>query len=98
MTDGQLEHIEGLFKGIERHLDGRLDEIEKRVADSEGRMRDEMKEGLQGLETKLLAEFHKWASPLAARVGTHRHWFYEVDAEMELLNHRLEKLEGPAAS
>ena len=46
------------------------------------------------IETKLLTEFHKWASPLESRLNTHRHWFYEVDAEVELLKHRLQKLEG----
>src|ERR1700733_11895324 len=91
MTDEQLQ---GLFAGIERHLDKRADEIEQRVVTSEQYMRGEMKDSIHTLETRLITEFHKWASPLESRLNTHRHWFYEVDAQVELLKHRVEKLEG----
>jgi len=46
------------------------------------------------LETRLLTEFHKWASPVETRLRTHRAWFYEVDSEVDLLKHRIRKLEG----
>jgi hypothetical protein len=50
---------------------------------------------LEGMETRLLTEFHKWASPLEARMRTHTAALRAVDAEMEQLTDRVTKLEGP---
>ena len=41
------------------------------------------KEGLEHVETSLLTEFHKWASPMEARQRTHTATLKAVDAEME---------------
>lgn len=49
---------------------------------------------IEHVETALLTEFHKWASPVESKLRTHRSWFYEVDAELELLKSRIDKLEG----
>ena len=41
------------------------------------------KKGLEHVETSLLTEFHKWASPMEARQRTHTATLKAVDAEME---------------
>jgi hypothetical protein len=91
MTDEQLQ---SLFAGMERHLDKRADEFQQRVTDQVTALRAEIKATGEHVETTLLTEFHKWASPVDAKLRTHRSWFTEVDAELQLLKARLDKLEG----
>jgi hypothetical protein len=52
------------------------------------------KADLERVETTLLTEFHKWASPMEARVRTHTAALRAIDAEMEALTDRVHKLEG----
>jgi hypothetical protein len=53
---------------------------------------------IERVETTLLTEFHKWASPNEARMRTHTATLRALDLEMEALSERVDKLEGPAAS
>jgi hypothetical protein len=46
------------------------------------------------LETRLLTEFHKWASPAEARNRTIQAALRAIDLEMESLAGRVSKLEG----
>jgi len=50
-------------------------------------------EQLHTVETTLLTEFHKWASPSEARQRTHSAVLRAIDLEMEALSERLAKLE-----
>ena len=50
-------------------------------------------EQLRGVETSLLTEFHKWASPVEARQRTHAAALRAVDLEMEALSDRVANLE-----
>ena len=52
------------------------------------------REQLEEVETKLLTEFHKWASPLEARQRTHAATLRAIDLEMEAIDDRLKKVEG----
>jgi hypothetical protein len=51
-------------------------------------------EQLERLETQLLTEFQKWASPSEARARTHSAAIRALDLEMEGLDDRVKKLEG----
>jgi hypothetical protein len=51
-------------------------------------------EQLERVETRLLTEFHKWASPLDARIRSHSAAIHALDVEMEALGDRTKKLEG----
>jgi hypothetical protein len=51
-------------------------------------------EQLREVETSLLTEFHKWASPSEARQRTHTAALRAIDLEMEALPERIAKLEG----
>ena len=46
------------------------------------------------METSLLTEFHKCASPMEARQRTHTATLRALDAEMEYVSDRVTKLEG----
>jgi hypothetical protein len=49
---------------------------------------------LEKVETTLLTEFHKWASPLELRQKSHAAALRALDAEVESLSDRLKNLEG----
>jgi hypothetical protein len=49
---------------------------------------------IERVETTLLTEFHKWASPLDARIRTHTAALRALDLETEAIDDRLKKLEG----
>jgi hypothetical protein len=51
-------------------------------------------EEIRTVETSLLTEFHKWASPSEARQRTHAAALRAIDLEMEALSERVTKLEG----
>jgi hypothetical protein len=48
---------------------------------------------LERLETALLREFHKWASPNEARMRTHTAALRAIDLELEAVSERVTKLE-----
>jgi hypothetical protein len=50
---------------------------------------------LERVETSLLTEFHKWASPMEMRVRSHSLAIRALDLETEALSERVEKLEPP---
>ncbi len=49
---------------------------------------------LEQVETALLTEFHKWASPLEMRVRSHSAALRAIDLEVESVSDRITKLEG----
>ena len=51
-------------------------------------------ERLEKVETNLLTEFHKWASPVELRSRSHAAALRALDAEVESLSDRLKNLEG----
>lgn len=50
-------------------------------------------EQLERVETTLLTEFHKWASPAEMRARSHAAAIRALDLEMENLDERVKKLE-----
>ena len=89
MTDEQLQ---SLFAGMERHLDKRADEIQQRVTEQVTGLRAEIKAMGEHVETSLLTEFHKWASPNEARARGTREALHALDLEVDLLKERVAKL------
>jgi hypothetical protein len=51
-------------------------------------------ERLERIETTLLTELHKWASPVELRQKSHAAALRALDAEVESLSDRLKNLEG----
>lgn len=64
--------------------------MEEQLAASESRYL----ERLERVETTLLTEFHKWASPLDARMRTHTAAIRAIDLEIESVADRVTTLEG----
>lgn len=52
-------------------------------------------EQLERIETRLLTEFHKWASPVEMRQRSHRDAIHALEIDIESLKDRLTDLEGP---
>jgi len=50
---------------------------------------------VERVETSLLTEFHKSASPLEMRIGTHSAALRASDLEIEALSDRVTKIERP---
>jgi hypothetical protein len=49
---------------------------------------------LEKVETTLLSEFHKWASPVELRQRSHAAAIRALDTEVEALSDRVKNLEG----
>jgi hypothetical protein len=49
---------------------------------------------LEKVETTLLTEFHKWASPVELRQRSHAAALRALDAEVESISDRLKNLQG----
>lgn len=69
MTDEQLQ---SLFAGMERRLEKRADETDQRIEAKLVAMEARIGARIEGVETKLLTEFQKWASPVESKLRTHR--------------------------
>lgn len=76
---------------LKQYLDGKFAEIRREIADLDSKF----KQDLERVETALLTEFHKWASPMDARIRTHAAALRAMDLEYEALNERVQKLENP---
>ncbi len=50
---------------------------------------------LEHVETTLLTEFHKWASPVEMRVRSHSAALRALDVELESISDRVNKLDRP---
>ena len=68
-----------------------LIEMEERLISS---LKGYVNERCEQVETKLLTEFHKWASPAEARNRTISAALRAIDLEMEAIDDRVKKLEG----
>jgi polyhydroxyalkanoate synthesis regulator phasin len=99
-----LTHMREMEDRLVDHLVAYVDEralrTESRVQalDEKVQALDEKVQALDGkiekVETTLLTEFHKWASPVEVKLRTHRSWFTEIDSEIERIKERLAKLES----
>ncbi len=71
--------------------------VPHRMAYNLGMLTDEDKrwisERLEKVETAMLTEFHKWASPVELRQRSHAAALRALDAEVESLSDRLKNLE-----
>jgi hypothetical protein len=76
---------------VDAELRQYLIEMEERIISSVKRYVNERSEQV---ETKLLTEFHKWASPAEARSRTISAALRAIDLELEAIDDRVKKLEG----
>ena len=69
-------------------------ELKQYLIEMEERIVSYVNERSEQVETKLLTEFHKWASPAEARNRTISAALRAIDLEMESIDDRVKKLEG----
>ena len=69
-------------------------ELKQYLIEMEERILSYVNERSEQVETKLLTEFHKWASPAEARSRTISAALRAIDLEMESIDDRVKKLEG----
>jgi polyhydroxyalkanoate synthesis regulator phasin len=79
---------------LKQYLDDNFARIDARFAEAESRVNDR----IERVETTLLTEFHKWASPAEARVKSHHSAIHSLDVEVEALKQRVAELEKKKAS
>jgi chaperonin cofactor prefoldin len=96
--DAKIERLDAKIEHVEARLDAKIERLETRLDAKIEHVETRLDAKIEHVETALLTEFHKWASPVESRMRTHRSWFYEVDAEVELLKNRVQKLEGGTPS
>ena len=73
------------------------DELKQHLIAMEERMNARMEEldaRIERVETNLLTEFHKWASPTDMRIRSHSATLRALDLEMEALADRVKKIEN----
>ena len=77
-------YLDGKFAELDAKFAGKFAELDGKFA---------TKQDLERVETALLTEFHKWASPADMRARTHAAALRAIDLEMESLTERVQKLE-----
>lgn len=70
------------------------DDDKKWIADQIAASEERMGARMERVETALLTEFHKWASPVITRMRSHSDALRTMDLELEALQGRVDKLEG----
>jgi len=66
----------------------------ERIDSAKATLRQEFREDLEAMETKLLTELQLWAEPQAARLHSFRDELYAQGRELATLKERLDRLEG----
>lgn len=80
---------------LKQYLDAKFGQIDGKFAEMYAVLAAKFatKQDLERVETALLTEFHKWASPAEARARTHAAALRAIDLEMESVTERVQKLE-----
>jgi hypothetical protein len=93
-VEERLGKVEERFREGLGKVEERLGKVEERFAERLAKVEERFGERLEKVETTLLTEFHKWASPLEMRLRTHTAAIRALDEEMESISDRLKKVEG----
>ena len=72
LSDGDKEWISSMMDARLAGVEQRMDRIEERIY-----------QRIERVETSLLTEFHKWASPLEMRMRSHSAAMRALDLEVE---------------
>jgi hypothetical protein len=81
-------------RDLEEALDRAVQAIATAVQAEITAAKAELNARIEHVETSLLTEFQKWASPVEARQRTHAAAIRALDVEIEYHEDRLKKLEG----
>jgi hypothetical protein len=87
LTDDDKKWITDMFMAVGEGLNERFSKVEARLATLA------TTEALRDVETTLLTEFHKWASPREMRQHAQTVTLVAIEAELAELRDRVAKLE-----
>jgi hypothetical protein len=87
------EQLRGYLREDRAWTTEQLRDTNSRITEYLREDRNRIMEEIRTVETSLLTEFHKWASPSEARQRTHAA-LRAIDLEMEALSERVSELEG----
>ena len=90
------EYLDGMKAESKADINGLNADLKGMKADIE-RVHAELKADIERVETALLTEFHKWASPAEARARTHTATLRAIDLEMEVLQRTDAKTRRPVS-
>jgi len=79
---------------LEERLNQQTIKLEERLNQQAIQLEERLNQRIERVETSLLTEFHKWASPAEARNRTISAALRAIDLEMEQLSDRVKRLEG----
>lgn len=88
------EELKEYLPGMEGRIEGRMGSMERQIDE----LRVYVDQRCEHVETTLLTEFHKWASPVEMRARSHSAALRAMDIEIETLSERVKKLENPGQS
>ncbi len=102
LSESDKEWISSVASGVEANFGKELARIDERLARFDERLArfDEeieqlaTQESLRDFETRLLTEFHKWASPTGKRLNSHSNDISAMYEELQILRERIEGLEA----
>ncbi len=90
LAESVHREIGELAESVTREIGELSDSMTREI----GEVKTYVDERCEKVETNLLTEFHKWASPAEARNRTISAALRAIDLEMEALDDRLKKIEG----
>jgi hypothetical protein len=70
------------------------EELKQHLEAMEQRLKTYVDERCERLETTLLTEFQKWASPVEMRLRSHSSVLRTLDMDFEALSDRVKRIEG----
>ena len=79
---------------FEHKLSDHIEQVEQKLSERI----DQVDVKVERVETALLTEFHKWASPTASRINSHTSLLRTLDMAHELPAERVTKLEKPQSN
>ena len=85
---------ERIVSSIRGYVNERSELVKDYVNERSELVKEYVNERCELVETKLLTEFHRWASPAEARSRTIAAALRAIDLEMESIADRAKKLEG----
>jgi hypothetical protein len=92
-TLGRVEsNVAASVKDLESRLSTLIFDVAASVRDLESRLTAKFSADLEAMETKLLTEFHKWASPTEMRLRSHSLVMHALDLDIGNLKEPKEKI------
>jgi TRAP-type C4-dicarboxylate transport system substrate-binding protein len=89
LTDDDKQWIQDAMRRETGRVESKLERLQTELDDKIERLDGKV----ERVETSLLTEFHKWASPVEMRQRSHTAALRALDIEVESLSDRVKKLE-----